>query len=300
MKKKKKIISNTTIEGYCFVLPSFIFMLALIGYPLIYNIILSFKNYDVKTFKGNTSVFVGLDNYATLFSDSTFWLVMRNTLLFTIACLIVQFSIGFLFALLFHQKFKLSGPVRGLLLISYMMPMSVTALLSRNMFMTDGGVINVILQNFHLIDQPIEWLTNTKWAIRTVIIANCWVGIPFNMLLLTTGLTGISTEIYESGKVDGANSFQRFFYLTLPLLKPAIMAVLMLGFIYTFKAFDLIYIMTGGGPLNSTDVLGTYAYQLAFSQYKFSMGSAVAVVLFLCLFVVGLFYLKMTMAEEVD
>ena len=118
------------------------------------------------------------------------------------------------------------------------------------------------------------------------------------MLLLTSGLTGISEDVYESASLDGANRMQRFFYITLPLMKSSILAVLMLGFIYTFKAFDLMFIMTKGGPLNSTDVLGTYAYTLSFTKYEFSMGAAAAMILFCCLFVIGLFYLKLISKED--
>ena len=193
----------------------------------------------------------------------------------------------------FSKKFTLAGPIRGLVLVGYMMPMSVTALLGKNLFLLDGGVINDLLMKVHLISSPIDWLVNGGTALGAVIAVNCWVGIPFNMLLLTSGLTGISTDIYESASMDGANAFKRFIYITLPLMKPAMLSVLMLGFIYTFKAFDLMYIMTAGGPFNSTDVLGTYAYSKAFTQYEFSQGSAIAMVLFACLFQVGIFYLKL-------
>ena len=166
------------------------------------------------------------------------------------------------------------------------------------MFDVSSGVINDLLMKIHLIRQPVEWLLNGKTAMGAVIFMNCWVGIPFNMLLLTSGLTGISQDIYESAEVDGATKLQRFLHITLPLVRPAIAAVLMLGFIYTFKAFDLMFIMTSGGPLNATDVLGTYSYQLSFTQYEFSKGSTSAIILFCCLFVVGLFYLRMISRED--
>ena len=274
-------------EAYIFILPGFIYLVAICGYPLIYNLILSFKNVNVKNLATGASVFVGLDNYKQLFADPTFQLVFKNTIEFTLACLVVQFTIGFLFAMFFSKKFTLAGPIRGLVLVGYMMPMSVTALLGKNLFLLDGGVINDLLMKVHLISSPIDWLVNGGTALGAVIAVNCWVGIPFNMLLLTSGLTGISTDIYESASMDGANAFKRFIYITLPLMKPAMLSVLMLGFIYTFKAFDLMYIMTAGGPFNSTDVLGTYAYSKAFTQYEFSQGSAIAMVLFACLFQVG-------------
>ena len=285
-------------EGYTFILPGFIYMLVVLGYPLVYNFVLSFRNVNVKTFKGGTDVFVGLSNYIELFHNETFLMVFKNTFVFTIGCLVVQFTIGFIFALFFSKKFTLAGPIRGMILVGYMMPMSVTALLGKNMFDVSSGVINDLFMKLGLISAPVEWLLSGSTAMIAIIAVNCWVGIPFNMLLLTSGLTGISTEIYESAEVDGANPFQRFLYITLPLMKPAILSVLMLGFIYPFKAFDLMFVMTSGGPLNSTDVLGTYAYTLSFKQYEFSLGSTAAIILFACLFIVGLFYLRLISKED--
>ena len=295
---KSTIAAKSRREGYLFILPGFLYMLIILGYPLVYNIILSFKNVNVKTFASGTSVFVGMQNYIDLFHNDTFLLVMKNTFVFTIWCLIFQFTIGFIFALFFSQKFTLSGPIRGMVLVGYMMPMSVTALLGKNMFDVSSGVINDLLMKIGLASSPVEWLLNGSTAMAAVIAVNCWVGIPFNMLLLTSGLTGISQELYESASVDGAKWGQRFRYITLPLMKPAILSVLMLGFIYTFKAFDLMFVMTSGGPLNATDVLGTYSYTLSFKQYEFSLGSATAMVLFCCLFVIGLFYLRLISKED--
>ncbi|WP_394910902.1 carbohydrate ABC transporter permease [uncultured Robinsoniella sp.] len=292
MAKKKRF------EGYTFIMPGFLYMILILGYPLIYNFILSFKNTNIKNFKSGASVFVGLENYMQLFKDPTFQLVIRNTFIFTIACLVVQFTIGFLFAMFFSKKFTFAGPIRGLVLIGYMMPMSVTALLGKNMFGVTEGVINNLLMKLGVIHTPVEWLVSTSTALIAVIAVNCWVGIPFNMLLLTSGLTGISDDIYESASMDGANKLQRFLHITLPLMKPAILSVLMLGFIYTFKAFDLMFVMTAGGPLNSTDVLGTYSYTQSFTQYEFSKGAASAMILFGCLFIIGLIYLRLTAKED--
>ena len=293
--KQLSIEKRRRREAYGFVLPAFFYMLLVLGYPLIYNVILSFKNVDVKNLTKGGSVFVGLQNYIDLFQNDTFILVLRNTFVFTIACLVFQFTIGFAFAIFFSQKFRLSGPIRGIVLVSYMMPMAVTGLLGKNMF-ANAGLINDLLGKIGIVGP--EWLVDTSTALIAVIIMNCWVGIPFNMLLLISGLTSISGEVYESASIDGANWGQRFVYITLPMMRGSIMAVLMLGFIYTFRAFDLMYIMTAGGPLNATDVLGTYSYMLSFTQFQFSKGSAVAMVLFVCLFIVGLFYLKLLSKED--
>lgn len=294
-KNKLTIAQGKQREAYFFILPALIYVLVVMGYPLVYNIVLSLKNTDVKNMKKATDVFIGFKNYVDLFKNDTFRLVLKNTFVFTIACLVVQFTVGFAFAMFFNQKFKLSGPIRGMILVSYMMPMAVTGLLGKNMFLIDG-LINNLLSKIGIIGP--EWLVNTGTAMSAVIAMNCWVGIPFNMLLLLSGLSNISADVYESARIDGANAVERFVHITLPLMKSAIMSVLMLGFIYTFRAFDLMYIMTAGGPLNSTDVLGTYSYLMSFTQFKFSVGSAVAMVLFVCLFFVGVFYLRLLRRED--
>lgn len=293
--KQLSIEKKRRWEAYGFILPAFFYMLLILGYPLLYNVILSFKNVDVKNLTKGGAVFVGFQNYIELFQNKTFLLVIQNTFVFTIACLVFQFTLGFAFALFFSQKFRFSGPIRGMILVSYMMPMAVTGLLGKNLF-SNMGLINNLLGKIGIAGP--EWLVNTSTAMISVITMNCWVGIPFNMLLLISGLTSISPEVYESASIDGANWGQRFLYITLPLMRGSMMAVLMLGFIYTFRAFDLMYIMTAGGPLNATDVLGTYSYMLSFTQFQFSKGSAVAMVLFVCLFIVGLFYLKLLSKED--
>ncbi len=294
-KRTKSMAVRRRREAYCFILPAFFYMILVLGYPLVYNIILSFKNVNVKNLTKGGAIFVGWKNYIDLFQNPTFLLVLKNTFIFTIACLVFQFTIGFAFALFFNQKFKLSGSIRGMILVSYMMPMAVTGLLGKNIF-SNAGLINDLLSKIGIAGP--EWLVNTSTAMIAVIIMNCWVGIPFNMLLLVSGLTSIPQDVYESAAIDGATWGQRFLHITLPLMKGSMLAVLMLGFIYTFRAFDLMYIMTAGGPLNSTDVLGTYSYMLSFTQFEFSKGSAVAMVLFVCLFVVGLFYLRLLSKED--
>ncbi len=297
MKKTKAVTMQARArrEAYAFMLPAVIYMIVVAGYPLVYNLVLSFKDTNVMNMTTGESVFIGFQNYVTLFRDPTFLMVLRNTFIFTLFCLLFQFTIGFAFALFFSQKFKIGGPIRGIILVSYMMPMAVTGLLGKNLF-SNAGLINDLLSKIGITGP--DWLVNGTTALIAIIIMNCWVGIPFNMLLLLSGLTSVPNDVYESAALDGSNRMQRSFYITLPLMKGSIMSVLMLGFIYTFRAFDLIYIMTNGGPLNQTDVLGTYSYDLSFTKYEFSMGATVAMVLFLVLLVIGIFYLILIMRED--
>lgn len=287
------------IIGMCFVFPALIYMLLLIGYPIIYNIILSFQ--DVSVFNlaaGAEKPFVALKNYESIFANETMLPALKNTFVYTVVCLVVQFTLGLLLALLFHQKFTLAKPLRGILLVSWIMPVTVTALLWKYMLSPDVGIINIILVKLGILKEPIGWLQSQNTALWGPIFANIWVGVPFNMLLLSTGLSGISEDVYESAAIDGAGKLQKFFRITLPLLKPAMLSVLILGFINTFKVFDLIFVMTGGGPVNATEVLSTFSYKQSFSYYYFGEGAAVANILLVILFAVALVYLYLMNKEE--
>lgn len=297
MEKMKKMFRYDNI-GLLFVLPAFLYMLIFVGYPIISNIILSFQEVNAGNLVRGAKNFVLFDNYIGLFQDNVFRKALFNTLIYTVCCLVVQFIIGFAFALFFNKKFSFAKPVRGILLIPWMIPITVTALIFKLLFATDIGVINYILRSLHLISSNIEWLTTPKTAMFALICANVWIGIPFNMILISTGLTTIPQELYESASIDGASKVQTFFKITLPLLKPTIESVLILGFIYTFKVYDLVWVMTSGGPVNSTHMLSTYSYKLSFDMFQYSKGSAVANVLLVILMIVGVFYLKATAEEE--
>lgn len=284
--------------GILFVLPALLYMLYFVGYPIVSNIILSMQDVTVRTLTSPDKPFAGFQNYIELFHDPVFLKAIWNTFLFTVLCLVFQFLIGFLLALFFNRHFSFAKPVRGLLMMPWMIPITITALIFRFIFGTDVGILNFALRSAHLISENIDWLTNGTTAMIALVVANVWIGIPFNMILISTGLTTIPSELYESAAVDGATKRQSFFHITLPMLRPTIEAVLILGFIYTFKVFDLVYVMTGGGPVNKTQMLSTYSYKLSFDMFKYSKGAAVANVLFLILFLVSLLYLKYVYTEE--
>jgi multiple sugar transport system permease protein len=278
--------------GYLFVLPAMLYMLALVGYPIVSNFILSVQDVTVTTLNAPVKPFVGLRNYRMLFADGVLQTSLVNTFVFTCCCIVFQFIIGFALALFFNRDFSFAKPIRGLLMIPWMIPMTVTALMFKFMFSSNVGIINQFLQSWGMIGQPIEWLLQPQLAMFSLIVANIWIGIPFNMILISTGLTTIPPELNEAAAIDGANKRQSFFYITLPMLKPVIESVLLLGFIYTFKVFDLVFVMTNGGPVNSTHLLSTYSYKLSFTLFKYSQGAATANILFIILFAVSVMYLR--------
>ena len=299
MKQIKSFFRYDNI-GLLYALPAFLYMLFFVGYPIVSNLILSLQNVTVRNLVRGSRDFIGFDNYIKLIHDPVFLRAMFNTLLFTVSCLVVQFVIGFALALLFQKDFSFARPVRGLLMIPWMIPMTVTALIFKFMFSTDVGIINYFLKSAGLITENIQWLTSPSTAMTAVITANIWIGIPFNTILISTGLTTIPLELYESAAIDGANGRQKFFKITLPLMRTTIESLLVLGFIYTFKVYDMVYVMTGGGPVNSTHLLSTYSYKLSFEMFQYSLGSSAANVLLVILLLVGVVYLKITMKGEME
>ena len=288
------------LYGYAYVLPALIFMIALIGFPIAYNIYISFFDMTAQSIGKGHSPFIGIQNYIAIFHNPTMWTALENTFFYTVFCILFQFVIGFSFALFFSRKFKAARYIKGLLVIGYMMPMTVVALMFKFMLSPSNGVINDILANLHIIKEPIEWLLSEKTVLWGLIITNTWVGIPFNMLLLSTGLDNVPAEVYESASIDGVNAAQKLFLITVPMIKQSILSVLILGFVYTFKVFDLVYVTTGGGPVDASEVLSTFSYNLSFKTYYFGQGAAAANVLFACLFAVALLYLKLIGKDEVN
>ena len=293
----KRLRKFTTSE-ILFVVPALIYMLIFVGYPIVYNIILSFQDTSLTNLGSASKKFVWFANYKNLFSSDLIFITIKNTLFYTVMCLIIQFSLGFLMALFFNLKFRIAGFLKGIIIISWMMPTIATALIFRFM-LSETGIFNSYLQTLGILKHPILWLSNQNTAMWGVIIANSWVGIPFNMLLLSTGLSNVPESIIESAKIDGAVAWQRLIFIIIPMIKPAILSVLVLGFVYTFKVFDLVFTMTAGGPVNSTEVLSTYSYLLSFKYYYFSQGASVANILASFLIIISFIYVRLTSKEEV-
>jgi len=287
-----------TLGPYLFLLPATLFLAVFLLYPICTMLLFSFEQVNIGTLLTGNIPFVGFDNYRTILSDATFRSSLGVSLLFTLACLVFQFCIGFLLALLFNRPLPLVGVMRGSVMIAWMLPIVVSGTIFKWMLQSDAGIINYALQSIGLIHSPIQWLSDPKVALWGVIIANIWIGIPFNMSLLLAGLQGISAALYEAAVVDGANGINRFFRITLPLMRSTSLTVLMLGFIYTLNVFDLIYVMTGGGPVNATEVMPLYAYRIAFGEFDLGSGSAVATLMFLLLLVVSALYLFLIRREE--
>lgn len=283
---------------YLYLVPAVAYITFTMLYPVYSNVRMSLHQVDIGTFLSGNQPWAGLANYRTLLDDPAFWKAVRLSLTFTAGSIVFQFTIGFLLALLFNQPFPGNNVLRSLLLLGWLMPTVLSGSIFRWMLDGDYGVLNYALTSLGLINENQYWVIDPKTALLGTIIANIWVGIPFNMLLLLAGLQNIPTTLYEAASIDGANGRQRFWSITLPLMRPVALSVVLLGLIYTFKVFDLVYIMTGGGPVDATTVLPIFTYQKTFQFFEFGLGAASATLLLLALLVVAAGYVVLTQREE--
>ncbi len=245
-------------------------------------------------------VFVGLQNYITILADPTFWIALGNILYFTVMSVIFHLLLGLAFALLLNSR-VVHPLVRGLLRVFYIMPWVFTATIIAIMWrvlLDPSGVVTYVVRVLHITNSEVAWFSDPNLALHAVTFVNIWAGYPFYMVSLLAGLQGIPNELYEASTIDGANEPQKFWYITVPKLSPIIKSIAMLDFIWTMQVFPLIWMTTGGGPLHTTEVLGTYTYKLAFANLQFSLASASAVVVLILSMCVAFFYVRHQRAED--
>ncbi|MEW2301546.1 sugar ABC transporter permease [Streptomyces sp. NPDC006655] len=286
------------LTALAFVTPLLAYLAAFYVYPLYRNLDLSLRDYTVRSFVAGDAPFSGWDNFRTVLDDPAFGPAMRHTLVFTFVSIVFQYAGGLALAVFFNRHFRLSTVLRALFLIPWLLPLIVSASTWSWMFNSESGVVNYFL-HFAGID-PVGWLTSPDWALTAVIVANIWIGIPFNLVILYSGLQNIPGELYEAAALDGAGAWQQFRRITFPLLRPVSAITLLLGLVYTLKVFDLIWIMTKGGPGDASSTLATWSYQLGFGTLlpKFGPGAAVGDILILIALVFGLLYIRVQRRQE--
>ncbi|MFF8727010.1 carbohydrate ABC transporter permease [Streptomyces sp. NPDC015171] len=262
------------LAPWLFLLPATAYLLLFLGYPVVKTLVMSFQQYTATTFYTGSAPFAGLRNYAKVLSSDLFWPTVLTTVVFTAASLLGQFVLGLALALFFRRRFPLGGVLRSLLLLPWLLPLVVSGTTWRWMLDTDSGVVNRVLRDLHLVSSGVPWLTGTDEALVSVILVNVWVGIPFNTALLYSGLQDIPAPLYEAARLDGAGRTATFRHITWPLLRPVAGVVLVLGAVYTVKVFDLVLVVTGGGPAGATETLATRSYALSFEQFEFGRGAA--------------------------
>jgi multiple sugar transport system permease protein len=297
VRRRSAARTRRRLTPYAFVAPTVVLMAVLmftpivmvIGYSLMDNVI---TNRDPQS--------VGLANYVEILTDPVFFKAVQNTLYFTCVSVLAHLLLGLGFAMLLNTKL-LGTRTKALFRVVYVMPwlftVAIIAVLWR-MLLNPNGIVNYLLVTLGLGDGNIEWLASRDLALHAVTFINIWSGYPFFMVSLLAGLQGIPKDLYEAATVDGANGFQQFRNVTLPQLRPIITSMALLDFIWTTQQFALIWMTTGGGPIDATEMLSTFTYKLAFSRYEFSLASTSAVIVLVLSMILAYFYVRHQRARD--
>ena len=288
-------VYHRKILGILFILPTLLFFIVFIAFPVIYNLWISF--YKVNFFE-NTRIFVGLQNFIELFKSIYFFRNLINTSVWVVGSVIGQIGFGLVAALLINQKFRCVSIVRNFLILPYIIPAISLVLVWKWLLNGEYGVFSYILQGFNIIPYDQSPLALPNGAMISVIVANVWRSFPFVMLVYWAALKGISETEYEAAKVDGAGTIQSFLYITLPHLKQTTLVLLILRTIWTATYFDLIWLLTGGGPAGSTEHFPIWLYKEALGSYRFGFAAAIAIVMSVFLLILIFIYLKIWSETE--
>jgi ABC-type sugar transport system permease subunit len=289
MSTPSSLIAQDRKLGWLLLLPSLIVMLAVILWPLIYSFFLSFQNLNISN-PDRGREFVGWDNYVRVISSKPWWKSWLRTIYFVLADLLIGIPLGLGIAVLLNRDFKLKGVIFAIILFPYVLAPIVNSLIWKLIYDPNYGFLNGILLQLGLIKEYIPWLSKPSLAIVMLIIANLWQGTPFAIILFLAGLKAIPKEEYEAASVDGASGFTSFWYITLPHLKPILYMNFVMKTILTFKLFDIVYSLTGGGPGGSTEVVGMMIYRESFEFMRFGVASAMSYLLLFLVVVLVIFY----------
>ena len=280
------LLDRDAIAAGLFLAPALLLLGVFLFYPIFYLLYLSFTT-DSFTVSGIQ--WVGWRNYLRLFTDVDFWQVIGNTAYFTIATVVPTIVIPLGLAVLLNRSFALRGFLRAAYFIPSITSLVAVGLAFRWLFQTDGPVNNWLLS---WGVEPIPWLSSTVWAMPVLILLSSWKQLGFNLVVFLAGLQVIPQSHYEAAELDGANDWAKFWYITIPGLKPTLIFAVLTTAIFTLRSFEQVYIITGGGPLNSTNLLVYYIYEQAFSRFEFGYAAAAATILLSIAFVFVYFYLR--------
>jgi multiple sugar transport system permease protein len=288
--------TRETLSNYAYLLPAAICLGGTVLFPILEAIHMSL--YQNVLSRPQDYHFIGLGNYVRMSHDPTFWLTLKNSFVWVFFSVSIQFVLGFVGALLLNAEFKGRAFLRTLNLLPWIIPGVVVGLVWEYLYQPNYGPINDILGRMGVLTVPVAWLSEPALAMAAVIFANIWRGIPFFTIMILAGLQAIPDEVYEAATVDGAGVAQRFWNITLPMLRPIIVVATATRIIWTFNYADLIFVMTSGGPANVTQITSSYTLLTAYTDLDFGYAATLSVVLLVIMLVFTAFYLRLTKGVE--
>ena len=299
MAKDRKVIRHKgdlfqSRAGYAFISPAFLVLVLMVVYPLIYGIVISFFDTNLV----NKFDFVGLKYYGRLIKDASFYASLGRTVMFTFFTVLGRTILAVLFAnILVMDNLPYKKVFRAILVLPWFFPDVIVGMLWRWLYNANYGLFNFILRSLHIIDAPIEWLSNTDTVMWAVILVSIWKGFPFMMVMLLAALQTISKDLYEAAELDGCGVIQRFLHVTLPGIMPVLSTTLMLEIMWCFKHFTLIWNLTKGGPVDATRVVSIDIYRTGFDYMRFGESSTRAVFVFIIIIILTLLQKKMKRSD---
>ena len=288
---KGRMSRRKKMEPWYYVGPIFLLLVIMFGYPLIKSVVMAFQNYKLV----NANVYFNdFANFHKMFGDKDFLLLLKNSVVYVVVSVFGQFIGGLILALCLRDKFKGRGIYQSIVFLPWAFSAFVVGLVFRWSFNGEYGVVNDVLMKLGIIKKGIAWLGTPGLSLVVVILAMIWIGIPFFGIMILAALQSIPDEIYEAADMDGCGMFRKFFSLTLPYIKPTVIMTILLRTIWIFNSFDLVVIVTQGGPANYSQTLPSYMYTKAFSGYDFGLAGAFGVLLMVILGVYAVLFLKLS------
>jgi multiple sugar transport system permease protein len=283
------VLVGDTPVAYAFIAPAFFLLLFLVAYPFVLSVWFSLSDARI----GETGAFVGLENFQRLLSSAIFRQTLQNSIVFTALALGAKTVFGMVLALLLFRIGRFKRLIRGAVLLPFIVPTALSTLVWWWMFEPLYSVVNWTLKSLHLVKHDIPWLPDPYLAMFTVVLVNVWRGLPFFAITLLAGLVAIPRELYEAAECDGAGAIGRFWHVTIPLVKPVLAVVILFSAIFTLGDFNIVYVLTKGGPMNMTHLFATYSFVLGLQGGQIGQGAAVSLFLFPILLIVVFVQLRM-------
>lgn len=301
---QNRIVSKLSVDQrqidwkpYLYLLPAFIMIAVFLAYPLVDTFILSFQKVQSIGITGNTK-WVGLENYIAVLTDPLFWSSAKNTIIFSFGMLVIPLILGLGLALVINRGIAGKSYLRSLIFVPVVVPIVVAGIVF-SWILSPTGLLNWALMSVGLVEEPIRFLNSFSLSLPSVMLMVIWKRTGYYMVILLAGLQGLPNDVYEAAKIMGKSRLEMFRHITLPLLKPAILIVVVLGIIDSLRAFAHVYVMTGGGPSNSSEILSTHFYKVAFSYFNFGKGAAYGFILFGIALILSIIAIKLSGGSEI-